>query len=70
MQKLFSLSDGGAVYLSVAEIYPYISDTFNNKGVVPDIPVETSDSFKNQLGTDDFTDDEQYKTAVSYFTGK
>jgi len=70
MQKLFSLSDGDAVYLSVAEIYPYISGSFHNKGVSPDIVVESSEAFKNQLGTDDFSDDEQYKTAVSYFTGK
>ena len=70
MQKLFSLSDGDAVYLSVAEIYPYISGSFNNKGIAPDIVVESSEAFKNQLGSDDFSDDEQYKTAVSYFTGK
>ena len=70
MQKLFKLSEGDAVYLAVAEIYPYISDTFNNMGVTPDIVVESSEAFKNQLGTDDFSDDEQYKTAVAYFTGK
>lgn len=70
MQKLFRLSDGDAVYLSVAEIYPYISPSFNNKGVAPDIVLESSEGFKNQLGTDDFSEDEQYKTAIAYFTGK
>ncbi len=70
MQKLFELSSGGAIYLSVAEVFPYISDTFNNKGIKPDIIIETSEAFKNQLGGNDFSADEQYKTAVSYFTGK
>ncbi len=70
MQKLFKLSSGGAVYLSVAEIYPYISDSFNSTGIVPDAVVETTDSFKNQLGGNDFSEDEQYKTAVSYFATK
>ena len=68
MQKLFKLSSGGAVYLSVAEIYPYISDTFNNKGIKPDMIIETSDSFKNQIGNTDLSSDDQYKAAVSYFS--
>ncbi len=70
MQKLFNLSEGGAVYLSVAEIYPYISSSFNTVGITPEITVETDESFKNQLGGNDFSSDEQYKTAVAYFSGK
>ena len=69
MQKLFTLTDGDAVYLSVAEVYPYISGSFNNKGLTPDIAVDSSDAFKNQLGSDDFSEDEQYKTAITYFNG-
>lgn len=70
MQKLFNLSDGGAVYLSVAEIYPYISASFNTVGITPEITVETDEAFKNQLGGNDFSADEQYKTAVAYFSGQ
>lgn len=70
MQKMFSLEDGGAVMLTVAEIYPYLSDSFDGVGVAPDMEVLTSESFKNQLDFSDFSEDEQYKTAYSYLTGK
>lgn len=69
MQKLFSLQDGGAVSLTVAEIYPYISDSFDGKGVKPDIELYSSEGFKNDIDFEDFSDDEQYKQAYSYLTG-
>lgn len=69
MQKLFSLQDGGAVSLTVAEIYPYISDSFDGKGVSPDIEINSTESFKNNLNFTDFSNDEQYNKAYSYLTG-
>ncbi len=70
MQKLFELQDGGYVFLSIAEIHPYISKSFNNIGITPDVVIETSESFKNQIGSDNFEDDEQYNAALKYLTGK
>ncbi len=70
MQKLFELEDGAAVSLTVAEIYPYVSESFDGVGVTPDIEIETSESFKNKLDFTDFSDDEQYKKAYSYLSGQ
>lgn len=70
MQKMFTLKDGGAVSLTVAEIYPYISDSFDGVGVSPDFEVLTSESFKNKLDFSDFSSDEQYNKAYSYLTGQ
>ena len=70
MQKLFELNDGGYVFLTVAEIQPYISDTFNKVGITPDIIIETSESFKNNIGNSDLSEDEQYNAALKYLTGK
>lgn len=70
LQKLFMLDDGSAVSLTVAEIYPYISTTYNETGVKPDIEILTSDTFKNQLDSDDFSNDEQYNKAYSLLTGQ
>lgn len=70
MQQLFELQDGGYAFVTVAEIYPYISSSFNNTGIAPDVEILTSESFKNKLGTDNFDNDEQYSAAVKYLTGK
>lgn len=70
MQKMFELEDGGAVMLTVAEIFPYISDSFDGVGISPDMEVITSEAFKNKLDFSDFSEDEQYKTAYSYLTGQ
>lgn len=69
-QELFRLSDGSAVSLTVAQIYPYISDSFNGIGVAPDVEIITSDSFKNQIGSADLKDDTQYLSAFSYLSGQ
>ncbi len=39
MQKVFKLTDGGALLLSVGEITPYKSESYNNKGIKPDFEV-------------------------------
>lgn len=68
MQQLFRLKDGGAVFLSVAEIYPYISDSFLESGIEPDAEIITNETFKNSIGTADLSSDEQYKKAYSYLS--
>lgn len=71
MQEYFSLDNGGIVSITVAEIFPYISDSFDNVGVKPDFEVLTSESFKNQISNmTDFSADEQYQKAHSYLSGK
>ena len=69
MQKIFSLNDGYVV-LTVAEIFPYLSASYNDVGISPDMEILTSESFKNQLGNNDFTDDAQFNAAYNYLTGK
>lgn len=70
LQSLFTLDDGGAVYLTVAEIFPYLSDSFNDIGIEPDFEILTSESFKNQISIDNLDSDEQYKRAVAYLNDK
>lgn len=70
MQKLFPLSDGSAVYLTVAKIYPYISDSFDEVGIEPDILSESDSVFESQLDFREFANDHQYQAAVSYFSNK
>lgn len=70
MQKLYKLSDGGAVFLTVAKVYPYISDSFDEIGVEPDILSESDSAFESNLNFTDFTNDHQYQAAYSYLTGK
>ena len=70
LQKLFTLEDGGAVYLTVAEIIPYMSDSFNDSGVAPDYEILTSDSFKNQISIENLASDDQYQRALAYLKDK
>lgn len=70
LQKLFRLENGAAVTLTVAEIIPYTSDSFDESGVVPDIDVEISDSMKNKIGDIPLSDDTQYQAALSYLKSK
>lgn len=65
-QDVFRLQDGGAVLLTVAEIFPYISDSFNNVGISPDVVIPSTETFKNQLDINDLNNDDQYKSAYSY----
>lgn len=68
MQKIFRLDDGGAVLLTVAKIYPYISGCYDEIGVVPDEIIKVSEIIKNQLAVIDKSNDEQYQAAYSYLT--
>ena len=68
MQKIFRLDDGGAVLLTVAKIYPYISDSYDDVGVLPDEIILTTENVKNQLAVLSQADDVQYQAAYSYLT--
>lgn len=70
LQELFRLEDGAAVTLTVAEIIPYTSDSFNGKGIEPDLEVILSESIKNQLGSISLSEDQQFQTALSYLKSK
>ena len=64
MQKVFELSDGGAVALTVAKINPYKSESFNGKGLEPDISVELTAEQNSRLEMLSQADDAQYQKAV------
>ena len=58
MQKVFKLTDGGVLLLSVGEITPYKSESYNNKGVKPDFEVSGEE-------TDEIEDDPLYIYAAA-----
>lgn len=68
LQKIFRLDDGGAVVLTVAKIYPYISDCYDGIGVIPHESVYMTEKDKNRLATLDKSEDEQYKAALNYLS--
>ncbi len=65
MQKVFELSDGSAVALTVAKIIPYKSDSFNGTGLEPDHKVELTAEQNSRLPMLQLADDPQYQKAVS-----
>ncbi len=65
MQKVFELSDGSAVALTVAKIIPYKSDSFNGTGLEPDHKVELTTEQNSRLPILQLADDPQYQKAVS-----
>lgn len=65
MQKVFKLSDGSAVALTVAKIIPYKSDSFNGTGLEPDHKVELTAEQNSRLPMLQLADDPQYQKAVS-----
>lgn len=58
-QEIFELSDGGAVILTVAELKPYMSESYNGKGVIPDYTCEQASQ------TDDLNNDNQFLQAYA-----
>lgn len=68
LQKAFPLTDGGAVVLTVAKIYPYISDCFDGVGVEPNEVIAMSQEDKDRLSLLDKSKDLQYKAALGYFS--
>ena len=59
VQEIFELSSGGAVLLTTGKIVPYISESFDTVGLVPDYTVESGTT------GDSFTEDTQFLYAVS-----
>lgn len=63
LQEINTLSDGSAIMLTVAEIIPYKSESFNGVGVAPDHEVTLTKEQNAQLGTLPFDQDPQIQKA-------
>lgn len=61
-QKVFELSDGSAVILTVAKLLPYTGDSFDGIGVIPDYVSEMTKE------TDDLNEDSQFLQAYAAAT--
>lgn len=70
LQEVFTLSDGGAIILTTAEIHPYISESYNQVGIVPDEEVVLSSEKAVRLPLLEQADDDQYQRAYSLLTGE
>ena len=64
MQKVFELSDGSAVVLTVAKILPYKSDSYNGVGVEPTYTVELTPEQNSRLELLTLEEDAQYLKAA------
>ncbi len=67
MQKIFELSDGSAVALTVATILPYKSESFNGTGIEPDYVVPLTTEQYSRFEMLSLEDDAQYKKAMSLY---
>lgn len=65
MQKVFELSDGSAVALTVAKIIPYKSESFNGIGIEPDHKVELTTEQNSRLPMLSHANDPQYQKALT-----
>ncbi len=70
MQKVFELSDGSAVVLTVAKILPYKSDSYNGVGIEPTYVVELSPEQNSRLELLPLEEDAQYLKAVELLGSK
>lgn len=68
MQKIFELSDGGAVKLTVAKVLPYKSDSFDGKGLKCDYEVALTAEQSDRLSMLSLDDDAQFKKALDLMT--
>lgn len=68
MQKIFELSDGGAVRLTVAKILPYKSECYDGVGLKCDTEVALTAEQNDRLQMLSFDEDEQYKKALALMT--
>lgn len=62
VQKDFALSDGSGVILTVAKVYPYVTETFDETGIKPDIEVLSE---KNTPESD-----AQLQSAINYLANE
>ncbi len=65
MQRIYELSDGSAISLTVARILPYKSESYNGVGIDPDYAVELTAEQYSRLEMLTFDEDAQYKKAMS-----
>lgn len=65
MQKVFELSDGSAVALTVAKVLPYKSESFNGTGIEPDHKVELTAEQNSRLPMLSLANDPQYQKALT-----
>ncbi|MBQ2284457.1 MAG: PDZ domain-containing protein [Clostridia bacterium] len=65
MQKVFELSDGSAVALTVAKVVPYKSGSFNGTGITPDHKVELTAEQNTRLPMLNLANDPQYQKALT-----
>lgn len=65
MQKVFELSDGSAVALTVAKVIPYKSESFNGAGLEPDYKVELTAEQNLRLPMLSLANDPQYQKALT-----
>lgn len=68
MQKIFELSDGGAVKLTVAKILPYKSECYDGVGLKCDTEVALPAEQNDRLPMLSLDDDVQYQKALSLMT--
>lgn len=68
MQKIFELSDGGAVRLTVAKILPYKSKSYDGEGLKCDYEVSLNAEQNDRLQMLSFEEDAQYQKALSLIT--
>ncbi len=59
VQQIFELSSGSAVLLTTGKVMPYVSESFDGKGITPDYILESS------AAAEDFSQDSQFFYAVS-----
>lgn len=69
MQRVFMLENGDAVLLSVGQITPYTSASYDKIGLTPDFPVAL-DIQNPDFSKLPHTDDKQYAAALAYLLGK
>lgn len=65
MHKIFELSDGSAVALTVAKILPYKSESFNGTGIEPDYSVPLTAEQYSRFEMLTLDEDAQYKKAMN-----
>ncbi|MEG2396469.1 MAG: S41 family peptidase [Oscillospiraceae bacterium] len=69
MQQAFRLSDGSAIMLTVAEIKPYTSASYNTVGLNPNEEVVLTKEQNNKLALLPLADDAQYQKANTVLSG-
>ena len=70
LQEIFELSDGGALVLTTAELRPYISQSYNRIGLVPDEEVALPPEKAARLPVLAQSEDDQYQRAYALLSGE